>query len=225
MSLLDLVFPKTCLGCGREGSYICSGCLAKVRFAKPICPYCERASIDGTTHIRCAKKYGLDGLTSVWEYEGVVRRAILALKYKYSTEVGKELIGYLVSWLLRNRGLLPNAQCLVPIPLFWYRENTRGFNQSIEVGREVASSTGWKFILGLLVKKRPTISQIELKGDARRQNLRGAFSLNPNYTLNTIPYTLILFDDVATTGSTLMEAATVLKRAGVEKVWGLTIAR
>jgi competence protein ComFC len=228
MGILDLVFPKTCLGCGREGRYICSDCLAKVRLSKPICPYCEKASIDGFTHIKCAKKLGLDGLTSVWEYEGVVRKAVLSLKYKYSTEVGKELISQLVNWLIGNKQAVPGANCLVPVPLFWYRQNVRGFNQSIEVGKTVAAQIGWKFVPDLLIKRKSTISQVELKGDDRRQNLKGVFSLNPSYQLtnqliNQSSY--VIFDDVFTTGSTLREAAKVLKRAGVEKVWGLTIAR
>jgi predicted amidophosphoribosyltransferase len=83
---------------------------------------------------------------------------------------------------------------------------------------------GWKFIPDLLIKNKSTASQVELKGDDRRQNLHGVFSLNPSYILSTIP-NILLFDDVFTTGSTLREAAKVLKRAGVEKVWGLTIAR
>ncbi|MCX6704985.1 MAG: ComF family protein [Candidatus Woesebacteria bacterium] len=223
MDVLDLIFPKTCLGCGKEGPYICSDCLTKVRLTKPICPYCERSSIDGFTHIKCAKKLGLDGLTSVWEYEGVVRKAILSLKYKYSTLVGEELTDHFFHQLLT--GCPPvKAGALVPVPLYWYRENTRGFNQSVEVGKTVAAQMGWKFVPNLLIKKKTTISQVELKGNDRRQNLKGVFSLNPNYVLRTL-YSVLVFDDVFTTGSTLREAAKVLKRAGVEKVWGLTIAR
>lgn len=222
MGLLDLVFPKTCLGCGKEGKYICPDCASKVRPAKPICPYCEKASIDGFTHIKCSKKMGLDGLTAIWEYEGVVRKAILSLKYKYATEVGKELTDLFIQKLITTWPHFSN-ETLVPVPLFWYRENTRGFNQSIEVGREVASQMGWKFVPNLLTRNRPTTPQVELSGDKRRQNLKGVFSLNSSidYPVSSIA----LFDDVFTTGSTLREAAKVLKRAGVEKVWGLTIAR
>lgn len=221
MDLLNLIFPRTCLGCGKEGKYICSDCLVKVRLGKPICPYCEKASIDGFTHVKCAKKLGLDGLTAIWEYEGVVRKAILSLKYKYSTEVGKELTALFIRELLTGR----NPVCtgtLVPIPLFWYRENTRGFNQSVEVGKAVAAQMGWKFSQDLLIRKKSTTPQVELSGDARRQNLKGVFALNPG---SRSPDSVLIFDDVFTTGSTLREAAKVLKRAGAQKVWGLTIAR
>lgn len=220
MGILDIVFPKTCLECGREGVYICPNCLAKVRLAKPICPVCEKASIDGLTHVICSKKLGLDGLISIWEYEGVIRRAILALKFKYSTEVGKELSARFLAYT--NNFFLPKAEVLVPIPIFWYRENKRGFNQSSEVGKHVASFVKVGFEPNLLARSKSSKPQVELSGEARRENLKGVFSLNPNIKM---PDSIMLFDDVFTTGSTLKEAAKVLKRAGVSKVWGLTIAR
>jgi ComF family protein len=219
---LDLLFPKSCLNCGLGGKYICDDCLRKVHYAKPICPVCEKSSIDGFTHIKCKTKLGIDGLTAVWDYEGVIRKAILSLKYKYSTEVGKELISQLVNWLISQRELLHSTSCLLPIPMHWYRQNVRGFNQSIEVGRIVSSEMGWDFSPELLIKKKQTVSQVELKGEERRQNLKGVFSLDSRFL---IPDSVVLFDDVFTTGSTLKEATKVLKRAGVQKVWGLTVAR
>ncbi len=226
MGILDLIFPKSCLNCGKGDKYICSDCLSKVRLAKPICPYCERASIDGVTHIKCAKKLGLDGLTAVWEYEGVIRKAILALKYKYSTEVGKELAQLFIKFFmtLDSRFVIPDSPALIPIPLHWYRQNNRGFNQSEEIGKEAAGEMNWKFYSDILIKKKPTISQVELKGDDRRQNLRGVFSVSTSILVSQYP-SIVLFDDVFTTGSTLHEAAKVLKRSGAKKVWGLTIAR
>jgi competence protein ComFC len=227
VELLDFVFPKTCLGCGREGSYICPDCLAKVRLAKPICPYCERPSIDGATHIKCQTKLGLNGLISIWEYEGVIRKAILVLKYKYATEIA-QLLRNLVIEQFQNSNLkyqISNLETLVPIPLHWHRQNVRGFNQSIEVGKSISEAMNWKFMPDLLIKKQQTISQVELRGEERRKNLKGVFALSPHNSLFIIPDSIVLFDDVFTTGSTVHEATKVLKRAGAEKVWGLTIAR
>ena len=224
MSILDLIFPKTCLGCGKEGKYICDTCVSKAKLLKPVCPYCEKASIDGFTHTKCQMKFGLNGLTSIWDYDGIIKKAILSLKYKYSTEVGKELVSHLVTWLINNKELIPNNHLLIPIPIHWHRENVRGFNQSIEIGKSVATAMNWKFIPDLLIKKQQTTSQVELSVEKRKQNLKDVFSLNPNYVLSTL-HSVLVFDDVFTTGSTLKEAAKTLKHAGVEKVWGLTIAR
>jgi competence protein ComFC len=220
MNLLDLVFPKICLGCGREGMYLCGKCLENLKLLKPVCPYCERFSIDGFTHTKCRKVYGLDGLTSIWDYEGAIKKAILALKYKYSTEVGKELAASFIRELLAGFPLAKGV--LVPIPIHRHRENVRGFNQSEEIGRRVAAQMNWEFTPDLLIKTRRTTPQASLSVEKRKQNLRGAFALN---TKAKIPHSILLFDDVFTTGSTLKEAAKVLKRTGVQKVWGLTIAR
>lgn len=196
--------------------------MAKVKLTKPICPYCEKASVDGLTHIKCTRKLGLDGLVSIWEYEGVIRKAILALKYKYSLEVGSELSSVFLKYIAGSKYLVPDTVMLVPIPIHWYRENLRGFNQSNLLGRDIAEAREWKFEPNLLIKKKSTVSQVELTGEVRRQNLRGVFTLASS---TPVPDSVLLFDDVFTTGSTLIEAAKVLKRAGVSKVWGLTVAR
>jgi ComF family protein len=225
MDLLNLVFPKTCLGCGKEGKYICDECLGKSRLAEPICSHCKRASRNGETHPDCSEKEGLDGLTSIWEYDGVIRKAILSLKYKYSTKVGEELSNHFASGVERSNigQFVLKASTLVPIPLHWHRENTRGFNQSIEVGRVLTAKMGWVFEPNLLVRRKTTIPQVELSGDKRRQNLKDVFSVVPSKeTINT---SYIIFDDVFTTGSTMCEAAETLRRAGAARVWGLTIAR
>src|SRR3972149_8295136 len=96
MNLADILFPKSCLGCGRSGGYICENCLSKVRTPKPVCPECLKPSIDGMTHTKCLRPLGLDGLISLWNYEGVVRKAILALKYKYAEAITKELTEHAV---------------------------------------------------------------------------------------------------------------------------------
>lgn len=219
MGILDLVFPKSCLECGKSGFYICDTCSNKVRRLKPACPYCEKASIDGFTHTKCRKKYGLDGLTSIWDYEGVIRKAVLSLKYKYATEVGKELSARFISELA---GLDTTIQgVLIPIPIYWHRENVRGFNQSEEIGKLAAKEMGWGIEPGILIKRRSTVPQASLTVLERKQNLHGAFDV----VVSNVPESVILFDDVFTTGSTLKEAAKTLKRSGTEKIWGLTIAR
>lgn len=220
MGLLDLVFPKNCLGCGREGRYLCPICINKIPRAQAICPYCKHPSIDGVTHVNCQRKLGLDGLTSIWEYAGVVRKAILALKYKYATALSKEISEYTIDSF--KSLVLPPVYNLIPIPIYWYKENTRGFNQSIELGGNIAENLRLKFVPDLLIKSKSTISQVELSGKARRKNLKGSFVLDSKFQ---IPDSVLLFDDVFTTGSTMFEATKVLKKGGVKKVWGLTIAR
>lgn len=201
MAILDLFFPKKCLECKKEGKYICDSCI---------------------------KKVGPGGWTtkttySIFRYEGVIRKGVIALKYKYSTEVAKELANLCVRRLKTIN--LPSKNChLVPIPLHWHKENLRGFNQSEEVGKKVAIGMGWKFIPDLLIKVKSTKSQVELKGNDRTKNLSGAFSINPKYSLSGLK-TIVIFDDVLTTGSTLLEASEVLRESGIKRVFCLTVAK
>jgi ComF family protein len=221
MGLLDLIFPKTCLGCGREGRYLCPICVDKIPRAPAICPYCQHPSIDGATHINCQRELSLDGLTSIWKYTGLIRKAIVALKYKYATEIGKEISEYTIDSF--KSLVLPPVHNLIPIPVYWYKENIRGFNQSIELGGKLAENLRLKFVPDLLTKRIPTPPQTGLSRKERRKNLTGVFDVNPNYQILDSSY--LLFDDVFTTGSTMFEATKALKRGGAKKVWGLTIAR
>jgi ComF family protein len=201
MGILDLFFPKACLECGKEGKYICESCLKKVRkvgFAK-------------------------DKL-SIFRYEGVIRKAIIALKYKYTTEVAKELADICVR-NLKSTNLINKNYLLIPIPLHWHKQNVRGFNQAEEIGKLVAREMNWKYEPNLLIKKVSTKPQVGLKGSTRHENLKGVFSLSSNYSLITNRYPLILFDDVLTTGSTLSEASKTLRKAGVKRIFWLTIAK
>lgn len=224
-----MIFPKICLGCSREGKYLCGVCIDKAPRAKAICPYCKHPSIDGVTHVNCAKKYGLDGLISIWEYEGIIRKAILTLKYKYATEIGKELSKCFLDVLKNDNSLfmLPSSSILVPIPLYWHKENVRGFNQSVVLSGNIAENLRLIFMPDLLIKKVSTVSQAGLSKEKRQKNLQGAFTVNPDYSSTDLfnYSTIVIFDDVFTTGSTMFEAAKVLKRGGIKKVWGLTIAR
>jgi len=226
VNITDLFFPKKCLECGRAGSYICASCIAKLETLSQVCIVCGRPAIDGMTHVSCKRKLSLDGLIFVWPYGGVVRKAILALKYKYAKEIAEELASYCVLFLQKRKVVLPPKSTLIPIPLYWYRENWRGFNQVEEIGKLVAKDMNWDFAPDIIVRKHLKKPQAQLRKEERSKNIRGVFSLNPKIQPLIINHqSLILFDDVFTTGSTLKEATKVLKRNGVKNVWGLTIAR
>jgi len=122
MVFLDLLFPRNCLGCGRGGQYVCSFCISKLPKVDQLCPVCEKASIDGVTHVRCLKKLSIDGVYSLWPYQGVVRTSILKLKYKFATQIAEELSNFSFS-VLKNTPIFPEKFVLTPIPLYWIRKN------------------------------------------------------------------------------------------------------
>lgn len=202
MGLLDFIFPKYCLECKKIGRYICEECFKKI------------------TPSRC------DFFNySIFKYEGVIRKVIISLKYKFASDVADELVSRLVDSLISNKQFSNKKNVLIPIPLFWQRENWRGFNQSEIIGKKIAHAMNWKYIPDLLIRTKKTDPQVGLKGSARRSNLSGVFSVRSNYSLIPNHYTLVLFDDVYTTGSTINEAKKVLKNAGFKNIKSLTIAR
>ncbi len=225
---VNFIFPKNCLECKKNGVYMCQSCTDRVGRPKSVCSECNKASIDGFTHIKCQKKYGINGLIALWDYDGIIRKAILALKYKYATELSKEIVNYAITEIKNSTILNSKDFCLTPVPLHWYKENVRGFNQSSDLGKRLACEMKWKYIPDLLIRKKYTVSQATLKRKNRQQNIKGVFGINNKYlSLFTTrnPLSILVFDDVYTTGSTLKEVVKTLKRASVEKVWGLTIAR
>lgn len=220
MTILDFLFPKHCVNCKKVGNYLCQDCALHLKpFFPQVCPVCQRASFGGITHKKCYKNYAPEGLNVIWQYNQTVRNLIAKLKYKYISDLTK-LISSLAAQNLKK---YPKDKfTIVPIPLHWLRENERGFNHTEEVAKYLKSEMGWKF-QNLLVKIRKTKPQVGLKGKERRENIRGVFSpiSNPpiNYSDN-----ILLFDDVFTTGSTILEATRTLKKAGFKKIWCLTLA-
>jgi len=223
MNLVDILFPKFCLGCRMKNYFLCPACLGKVRLVRQICVECEKPSVDGFTHIKCKRPWGLDGAVSIWEYEKVIRQSILKLKYNFAYEIADELAVYTVHYLKTNVHALPSNTILVPVPLYMRRERWRGFNQSERIGKIIAEKMGWNFSPEQVVRKSSTVPQVELRGKQRKMNLKDVFALNSSKKLNGA--SIVVFDDVMTTGTTLKEVGRVLKRGGAGEVWGLTLSR
>lgn len=230
MNLLDLLFPKTCVGCKKFGSYFCEDCTKEIKQTELVCPFCERASLGGVVHSVCKRKFGLDGLWSLGIYEGSLRTAIQKLKYKWVSEIAKELVDITIEYWAKNSPILLDkikkdqgkSWVVTSVPLHKIRQNWRGFNQSELLAKLFASKLGLRYET-TLKRIRNTTPQMKLQAHERKKNIRNAFSLN-TYPL-ILNSNALLIDDVWTTGSTLKECCYVLKRGGAKTVWALTIAR
>ena len=151
-----------------------------------------------------------------------MRKAIISLKYKFATDIADELVDLCVRKLNSNHCFLNSI--LVPIPLHKHRKNWRGFNQTEVLGEKLARIMGWEFIPDLLIRTKNTQPQVGLKGLARRSNLSNVFVVNTNHLISN-HCSLVVFDDVYTTGSTILEAKKVLSEAGFKNIKSLTIAK
>ncbi len=230
MNLLDFLFPKTCIGCNKFGSYFCDNCVSEIKQSELVCPFCERASLGGAVHPVCKRKYGLDGLWSLGIYQGSLRKSIQKLKYKWVSEMAKDLVNItLTYWALNSPIILDEVKkdqgkswVVTSVPLYPSRQKWRGFNQSELLARLFAAKLGLKYE-NTLKRIRNTKPQMKLLSPERKQNIKNAFVLAPNSSL--ITHNVLLVDDVWTTGSTLKECCYQLKRGKAKKVWALTIAR
>lgn len=204
MGFLDLIFPKSCLNCGKPGKYFCELCLSKVHTINHFDPISKTFSI--------------------FAYEGVIKKGITKIKYNFAFDLAAELSQICASQILNSKFTINNT-ILTPIPLHPSRKRWRGFNQSEVLGKIMADKLSWQFKNDLLIRSIQGKNQVGLKRSDRVRNIRGKFTVNPEAKNITKSSTYIVFDDVMTTGSTIKEAIKVLKRTDAKKVFGLTIAR
>src|SRR3989338_1792684 len=229
--ILDLLFPKRCVGCKKLDTYFCKDCITNILQTDLVCPKCEKLAVGGQTHPVCKRKYGLDGLWSLGIYQGSLREAIKQLKYGKVKELAEILVDVTVEYWAKYQPFILDqitkdegvGWAIIPVPLHWWRENDRGFNQSSLIGQTLSKKLGLAYF-DALKRVRYTKPQVKLKGFGRHQNIRNAFSLSPNILISQSP-NILLLDDVWTTGSTLRECFYVLKRNGAKKVWAITLAR
>lgn len=229
MNILDFVFPRICVGCQDWGYNLCPNCLNRVKVnLKRICPSCNRPSLHGFIHANCRKKLTLDGLTTIFEYSGIVEKIIKEIKFEFIYDQFKELMELAVSCLGEDVGFSNNfdsKMILIPIPLHTKRLRWRGFNQSELLGKCLAKKLGIKIAPRLLQRIKNTQTQSLLKKEDRQTNIKNAFIVNPNFPKKFLYNSkLIIFDDIWTTGATMRECAKVLKQNGVKFVWGVTLA-
>ena len=169
------------------------------------------------THPRCKTKYSLDGLTSIFHYNGIIKEAVKTLKYRLVTDLAQEFAS-----------LVPSVDfvdsILVPIPLHPSRFRDRGFNQAEVLGWPLADRLLIPIRTDILRRVKATTPQVEMKDKKERlKNMKDVFSINKEamkYCNN-----VLLFDDVFTTGATMQAAGETLKRAGATFVWAVTMAR
>lgn len=223
--VLDLFFPARCVECGSVGGYICVRCRKTIEVRSLHCPECDRRAVDGATHPACKKAWGLDGLTTVFYNRGVLKKAIKQLKYRFVAHEAETLIAFVPAATLQMISSQMSPSFIYPIPLHKDRLKWRGFNQSEKLAQQLSIKMNLPLVSGLLERKQKRIPQADIsKREERIKNAQGLFEIAP--TIQVSKYTsVILFDDIWTTGATMKEATKVLKRHGVERVWGMTLAR
>ncbi len=204
--VFDLLFPISCLGCGKSDVWICRKCLQSI----PGFPRSELEKI---------RIKGIDEIIVAAGYDNqLVQKAVHLLKYKSVADLAKPL----AEVILNNTAVskLENDNLIIPVPLHRRRQRERGFNQSDLIAKALADRLDWEMRDDVLIRKKHTTPQMKLDREDRLQNLKDAFELRKPLPNKNI----VLVDDVLTTGSTLRECARVLKKYGAKIITAVCVA-
>src|SRR3989338_2645751 len=230
--VLDLIFPRRCIGCRATQTYLCARCSAML--GRDSAFSCVRCHSDLENHralcTRCSirKPAPLSALYAGARYQTpAIQRAVRLLKYRGAHRLALPLGAFLAERVLppQTRLVLDLRNAVVvSVPLAPRKKRQRGFNQSALLAAAFAERCGLPHLADAVVKARKTPSQVEmLTRAARRTNLRGAFVAQLPEGIRG--KTVLLIDDVITTGATMSEVAATLRRAGAMRVIGVALAK
>ncbi|MDR1848816.1 MAG: ComF family protein [Zoogloeaceae bacterium] len=221
---LDALLPPICLLCGASchaplgDGVLCAGCLADLpKLPRECCPIC----LDATTHgERCGaclrQPPDFARVHALYRYAFPLDHLVHALKYHAQLALA-DAWGRYLAILTADIAV----DCVLPLPLHADRIGERGYNQALEIARALAKTRNLPLDCESLEKTRPTPPQTGLSLKTRQKNLRGAFACSRDFSGQT----LLLVDDVLTTGATCKEAARILKRHGAKEVHVAVVAR
>jgi ComF family protein len=211
--LLDLLFPIECLGCRREGEWLCANCLRRLQF-------------NGQDQAAALHFLNLDKIFIAGDYDDpLLAAALKKFKYNFIAALGQPLSRFLIIFWQGQLALPDNLKLdhplILPIPLSKKRLRWRGFNQAAILAQEVAAAFNYS-LDEHLQRNRTSRPQASLNEAERAINIKNSFVWTG---ANLQGRDLILVDDVVTTGATLDEAARILKAAGAGKIYGLVVAK
>jgi competence protein ComFC len=183
----------------------------------------EETGIHGKTCKTCRQKSKIYGFLSPLRYhDTLIENLIHSMKYNGIRSVSKTLADILADYFNKYSVSFPRDAVMIPIPLHKKRERIRGFNQAVLIGKHLSERIGIELRADILCKVKETRRQTGLSAEERKNNLSGVFALRDSAALKN--KTVLLLDDVRTTGSTMEEATGVLKSAGARRVWAITAA-
>jgi ComF family protein len=220
--LLHTLLPPRCLICrqpSRQRLALCAPCEEKLPFNKLSCRICAQPlSAAGLVCGDCQLHTPEYDLTiAPLAYRDDVRQLIIELKFQGKLRNAK----LLAQLFLQHLAIRERPHCLIPIPLHPKRIRERGYNQSLEIARQLAAVSGIRIDPYSTRRKRNTHRQADLGLKEKRSNVRGAFEV----IKEGLPEHVAIVDDVMTSGHTVNEFARVLKRSGVKKISVWAMAR
>lgn len=206
--LLQIIYPKQCLICGKLNiDTICNKCLKEI---KPVMKMEQYKNKNFNEHLY------------IFEYEGIIRKKIIDYKFKdkaYLNELFAKII-------LKNEKIcrkIKKYDIIISVPIHKKRKTERGYDQSELIAIKLAKELNVELIKNNLVKQKHTIAQSTLSKEQRQQNVKQVYKLMNKQKIQNKK--IIIIDDIYTTGSTVEECSRILKQNGAKEILVLTIAK
>ena len=229
----DLIYPDNCIICkrylsaGSEEGNLCLYCRQTIEFNRPpFCHHCSRHLVETNEQNLCPEcllhHHHFDRAWAAAIYNNTLKELIHLFKYKNKTLLRRDFAGILSAFIHDYNVDIGQFDIVVPIPLHTARLRERGYNQSELLAESLLKEFKIKPSFKNLVRKRHTKNQALLKKKDRWTNIQGAFKIKRPEEFSR--KSVLIVDDLLTTGTTLSEAALILKEAGAHKVCALTLA-
>ncbi len=207
-NLVEIIFPEFCIGCAKMGTLLCNQCYEKIEFLQFVIPINEKTSC-------------LNSATCCCQYSNLAKKIIHELKYKSVINVGKT-----IAHIMYYTTAPPDFDLITFVPIHKKKLDQRGFNQTQVIAKEL-SKLFQKPVASLLIKTKHTHSQMSLNQKSDRQNnIIGTIAINPKIPKETVEKykTILVVDDVFTSGTTLNCCAGILKKFGFQNIHGICFA-
>lgn len=214
--ILDLLFPPTCVGCRTVGRWICEPCWQGMDWLmEHRCARCGEFVAERACSHPPSDRFPFDEVCVAAQFTGAAREAVHALKYE-----GRHAISGLMGAVMAEAAQRVDADVVIGVPLHARRRRERGYDQAQMLARAAARRLERPCSTRALKRARYTTQQVTLDAEARYRNVAGAFEAHDEVTGQTV----VLVDDVLTTGATMAEAARTLKAAGAARAVALVFA-
>lgn len=210
MDILDLIFPKKCVICKKQGSFLCANCFTYISFnEKSICLICRKNTFNNLTHSNCLDKYTINGYFSAVSYNRTTEKLIHNFKNKpFLTNLQEVLSGLFYESIIQNENFFKLKEksewILVPVPLEPKEFRERGYNQAEILAKNLSKKL--KIPMFNLLEKKDSLIVVKKGFNVKNVNI-------------------FIIDDVVKSGLTIKTAAGILKKSGARNILGLVLAK
>jgi len=225
-SLSNLFFPPHCFCCNQRidnSEILCEKCSDElVRLNENLCAFCQKDSATSFICEECKKEYPFDEVVSAYTFSLPIQKMIHHFKYNEFKKIGTYL-GYKLAEILSTYSFISDTDYILPVPLHRTKKRFRGFNQSEIIAKALSVKLDIPLLKNVLIRKKFTQTQTKLKQHEREKNVANAFHIKNFDAIKN--KSLLLVDDVLTTGSTMKSIALLLKENLAKHIYVCTLAR